>query len=717
MNLKNITCALLAAVCLTAAAKELGPLDFITESALTGMDLAPMLKDINDTLYRCDEVFSAAEKMAAAEQKNDPQKADAVLKRLEIAKRLKNYIEVRRTGSREMQVLAWQGAQEMKALFEYFTLEKNYLDGRKALPAPVKISVADFGAKGDGQTDDGPAFRRAISRALEVKGAPVTIFIPAGNYYIAPEKTDASGFAVRKADFPQNCNDFYNFSSRELAVLAKTHLLILNADNLTIAGEKGSVLTFADAARLGIRIAGGNNVKVSGITLTYKEHTSTQGTIVKVENEPFALIFRPDAGYPAPDHPRFLQAHARRFTPSLPNGLYGDGTTRMGKVENLGDNTFRLKPQEHDAESLLWRSRKAGDRISIIARYDGINEDASAIDLRYCRFCTLENVTVWRSPGVSFRVFRNYALSMLGCRIEPAPGSKDLVTSNADGCQTTGMIGPYIANCYFSGMEDDGFNIHSSSPELNDVPAPDTTRPFLAQGGFMVSGVTGDVIAVLYPSPDGKQHYTRTVPQGFLSRKMVKSDLSGKEKESQNYFGERAYLFRNRPDRLVMIPGDLAGTVVTNCEFFNVRGMALQLTAANILVENCKVSHMNSYGINISALLPWGMTFNPHNVVIRNSTVNDTGNPNFSIRYRGLKGLCRPRLINDILIENCNAATRTWCAVENCNSSDVVIRNCRFDIMPADRTFENDPPRCGIYNDNSTDFIQENITTVWETGK
>ena len=70
--------------------------------------------------------------------------------------------------------------------------------------------------------------------------------------------------------------------------------------------------------------------------------------------------------------------------------------------------------------------------------------DASALDMRYCGFCSMEDVKVWRSPGCAFRAFRNYTLQMLRCRIEPGPGRKDLVSSNADGCQTSGMIGPYI---------------------------------------------------------------------------------------------------------------------------------------------------------------------------------------------------------------------------------------------------------------------------------
>lgn len=656
------------------AVSALEPLDFVTKEVAANVDVKSLAAETSNSLSRFDKVIKKAAVFATSLKKEDPETADAVTKRIEIAKRLKTYIEARRAGSAEMQILAWQGAQELKILLDYFGFEERFTAEKKALPAPKVFSVKDFGAVGDGKTDDGPAFRKAIVAALSLGGKPAVIKVPAGTYFIKPEnKPLPKQVKVRLQEH------VYGERYEKLpGKFARTHLMIMHAENLTVQGEKGSVLLFSDPMMNGLRFAGCRNCQVRDITIDWAPHTSTQGTIIAVESNPFALIFETDPGYPAPDLDYFLKSSARRFTPSQPNGLFGAGTTRMGEIETLAPNRFRLKPQKHDAKSSVWLKRKAGDRISIIARCDAMIFDASALDMRYGAFCKMDNVKVWRSPGCAFRAFRNYAMQILRCRIEPGPGRKDLVTANADGCQTTGMIGPYIAQCYFSYMEDDGFNIHSSSPALNDVPKPDTSRPFLVNGGFLISGLTGELKGFLQPLPNGKPFYAKPLPKDAFSSKMIKKKYTAHEMEALNLYGGRAHLLRGRPDRLTMVPGDLTGTIVKDTTFFNIRGMALQITAPNVLVEGCTIRHMNSFGINVSALLPWGMTFNPHNVVVRNTKIIDVANPAFSMRFRGLRGLCKPRFINDILIENCDFDQKTWCSVEMRNASDVTIRNCRF---------------------------------------
>ena len=54
------------------------------------------------------------------------------------------------------------------------------------------LSVADFGSNGDGVTDDGPAFQRALDALAEAGGG--TLFVPGGHYFIgSPVTKDFSG--------------------------------------------------------------------------------------------------------------------------------------------------------------------------------------------------------------------------------------------------------------------------------------------------------------------------------------------------------------------------------------------------------------------------------------------------------------------------------------------------------------------------------------------
>ena len=240
------------------------------------------------------------------------------------------------------------------------------------------------------------------------------------------------------------------------------------------------------------------------------------------------------------------------------------------------------------------------------------------------------------------------------------------------------------------------------------MPQSNTTRPFLSRGGFLISGLTGELKAFLQPVPGGKPFYLQNLPEDVFSSMMVKRRYTTREMEALDLYGGRSHMFRDRPDRLTLVPGDLTGTIVKDTTFFNIRGMALQITAPNILVDGCTIQHMNSFGINVSALLPWGMTFNPHNVVVRNTKLIDVANPAFSMRYRGLRPneLCKPRFINDILIENCDFEQKTWCSVEVHNASDLMIRNCRFRQI---RESVNSDPHVGVVVcENFGDLMLEN---------
>jgi len=63
-----------------------------------------------------------------------------------------------------------------------------------AAPTPVSLNLRDFGATGDGTTDDAPAFQKALD-ALAIAGGG-TLFIPEGKYVIAmPVTKNFSGLA------------------------------------------------------------------------------------------------------------------------------------------------------------------------------------------------------------------------------------------------------------------------------------------------------------------------------------------------------------------------------------------------------------------------------------------------------------------------------------------------------------------------------------------
>jgi hypothetical protein len=64
----------------------------------------------------------------------------------------------------------------------------------EAFAATPTVNLKDFGAIGDGVTDDGPAFQKALDALATAGGG--TLFVPAGKYVIAtPVSKDFSGTA------------------------------------------------------------------------------------------------------------------------------------------------------------------------------------------------------------------------------------------------------------------------------------------------------------------------------------------------------------------------------------------------------------------------------------------------------------------------------------------------------------------------------------------
>ena len=78
-------------------------------------------------------------------------------------------------------IFKWFG---MFVLGGYFVLAgRVYGGGVAPAPVPNVLNVTDFGAVGDGRTDDTAAFQQALDAARDARGG--TVYAPAGNYFFA----------------------------------------------------------------------------------------------------------------------------------------------------------------------------------------------------------------------------------------------------------------------------------------------------------------------------------------------------------------------------------------------------------------------------------------------------------------------------------------------------------------------------------------------------
>lgn len=607
--------------------ETVGEYAYFTKAALETADMAGVAGDIDSILGRCAAEFAAAEALAAGRTGHE---RDAILSRVEIARSLESYIRRRHTpdaGKKDAELLAWQGAMEMRSFFAYFAAERLRDEARAALSESKTLDIRDFGAMGDGEADDGPAIRRALVAAKALAPAPVTVVVPAGVFLVRPDEAEPPETTVFRnfRDYGEDGRPAFEPRERPWKDFgAGFHITCHGFANLSVRGEPGAEIRFADCTRGGLGFFGCTETVVKDIAISYRDNPSTQGTIISVEKDPVSFVLRRDSGYPDPDERRFTDAHSNRFTvhEGTAQLFAPGGTGRMGTVERLSEDTFRFRPFRHMEGHPYWLARKAGERISVIARY---SESAKGHPLlmRLCSFSGAEGVTVFDAPGQAFIFGASTAMRLIGCTVKVRPGSDDLVSSNADGYMGSGMIGAYVADCRFESMEDDGMNIGTEIATLESVSEDrlSFTPSFSWDGAFRVDGVTGVVKDFMRFGADGRlrmpvgEDAVSSASLGEVGKRDMKAWL-----RSNSWAGKEG---EAKPDLLVRIPGTV-GAVVKNTSFFNLRGMGIQVHCADMLVDGVDVRHVTGPGMNVNPLFGWRMVFNVHNVIVRNSRFVDT---------------------------------------------------------------------------------------------
>lgn len=663
----------------------MGQLKYFTRWAYAHADMEGVSAEIDSILAASDLRFREAE--ALAETRTGLER-EMLLSRLEIARRTVKYIRERHTADparRDLELMAWQGAEELKSLYAYFAAESRRDDERRKLAPPVILNVRDYGAKGDGIADDGPAFRSAILAAKSPSGTPVIVQIPKGVYRIGYPETEPE-FAP---DFPSylryNDDGTPQVGNPEKRLWKPYygwgfHLPAHGLKNVIIRGEDDVEIRFDDATHGGFGFFGCTDTILKDLTISYKDNPSTQGTIVGIESSPFAFLFRVDKGYPDPDSDRFANAYSRRFTPHDADTLHfkpNEGTARLGKVERVDNETFRLYRPENMKGDPCWNRREAGERISIIARY---SEKAKGIPVFFSlsSFSGVNGLTIYDAPGQNMFFTSSYAMHVVDCAVRVRPGSDDLVSSNADGVIFSGGIGPYISGCSFEDMEDDGFNIGTMGFRLESI-APDrkqTVPQLVSKSAFQVDGVTG-VIKGFLRRGEHSDALTRIVsPVSTTCERLPEFDMKQWLK-GNGWQGEPTV---SKPDRILPVPGAV-GSVIRNCRVCNVRGMGVQVHSSGMIVENVTVSHATGPGMRIGPLFGWGMLFNVHNVLVRNCVFDDVST-GILVKPGAIRSgaSVSQKMIQGIETENCKFSNLRNDAVASGNSWDIRPEGISFKL-------------------------------------
>ena len=650
---------------------------YFTDDALLDADMDGLMDEIALVLARSDRAFETAAKAAA---KCTGDERTAIEKRTEIARRLKLYVARRALAKeRDERILAWQGAKDLELLYDYFNRELSRAEARENRPAAVVLDVTDFGAKGDGVTDDGPAFRAALEAAAKAGGRPVVVKIPAGRFALGGDpRSPFKDFKLNDWQTGENRGPtaYWTWSSTSL------HLMMLNLENVTVRGEGGrTTVVFTDSTKGGFGMYGCAGCSIENLTVDYPDNPSTQGVVEKVETEPFALVFRRQPGYPDPDSPRFLEAPSRYFSPVGEDGHYlPTGVGRLGSVERIGTDLFRLVPQARHVNDGTWRGVRPGGRLCIVARY--AENQANPVKAQWSSFCAVRNVRFLDSPGQAIWFSGCYAFSITGCRATGRDGSDDVVKGNADAILGSGMIGPYVSGCVFSGLEDDGINIGSNTGEVSSVPADRlfrqcrTNGSMPAAGGFVSDGETGRIKMFMRYGKDDVA--TRPMPADVVSGEDVKKSGTRDKSFLGGVYTRKGML---RSDKLIRVP-NTTGAVLRDTEFSWLRGRGIQVHCGNMLIENVKVHDVTGVGISIHALIAWSMCYDIYNVLVRNCSFERVGGGHAVSTHPDELGYVEPmtfRMHFAIELDKCtidpgDGKTGVYVA----NTDDVLVRDCKF---------------------------------------
>jgi hypothetical protein len=163
-----------------------------------------------------------------------------------------------------------------------------------AFASAAEIRVADFGARGDGKHDDGPALVAAF-KAAKNDGVESRVVLEKKIYRLGDDPT------------AWHC------------------LSLIDHENLIIDGN-GATLICGEAS-LAFHIKGGRNITLRGITFDTERSSFSQGEVIAFDNSG-SLDVKISDGYPEPPDEAFLQANKYE--------AHGGGGRHMIVFENGG---------------------------------------------------------------------------------------------------------------------------------------------------------------------------------------------------------------------------------------------------------------------------------------------------------------------------------------------------------------------------------------------
>lgn len=449
------------------------------------------------------------------------------------------------------------------------------------------FDVRQYGAAGDGHTDDGPAIRRALadiaSRSRADHKLPLTLrFEPKCVYRIGAwdERWEA--------------------------------LPLIEAQNVVLDGRGCELLVHPK--NMCFSILRCSNIALRNFVIDYSPLPFSQGVVTAI-NPDGSFLWRLDAGYPVPFDPQWVATEGQGYDHGCftqPDGEYTHHWCYVQQVlpENLSAGIYRIVPRA-DMANVVQNNVQTGQRFWFFLDYNNKQEHAArfklepntkgyrvesapvaSIQLRYSPGCVVENITSYSSPRMTLRHDYCDDLKIRNLKIMRRPGTNRICASNSDGIHGRSHRGPLIENCFFEALGDDSININNLPHRIWEVNGPRSITLLYTEIAWYPSWLsTGFRIAFWDPTRKkiiAERRITSHEWDGLLSRVTLDAPIDG--------LTATDHTKPTSPTEVVayLIPQGTA--IVRGCEFRSQLKEAC-LVEGPLLVENNRMSGI-AYGIH-----------------------------------------------------------------------------------------------------------------------